>query len=177
MPRRSMCALAFVLLCASSPTAHAGIPSGRYAIGDSVMLGAKPNLQNRHIKVNAVKSRQFRDVVPLVRKLKRAGELRRRIIVHLGTNGILIDPADCDRLSEIAGRHRRVYLVTLRIPRSYRDTQNSRLRACASRRGNTLLIDWYAYSNDHRDWFYDDGYHLNGVGRRKYAALLDRRTS
>jgi hypothetical protein len=176
MFRRSICLLAFAVLCGSAPVAHAGIPSGRYAIGDSVMLGAKPKLQHRHIKVNAVESRQFRDVVPLARKLRKAGALRHRIIVHLGTNGILIDPADCDRLSEIAGRKRHVFLVTIRIPRSYTDTQNSRLRACASRHGNTSLIDWYAYSNDHRNWFYDDGYHLNGTGRRKYAVLLDRRS-
>ena len=46
--------------------ATAVIPPGRYAIGDSVMLGAREELTARGIKVNAVVSRQFRDAVPLV---------------------------------------------------------------------------------------------------------------
>jgi len=44
------------------------IPGGRYAIGDSVMLGAKDELQRRGFVVNAVQSRQFHDAVSIVRQ-------------------------------------------------------------------------------------------------------------
>ena len=108
--------LCSVALERASP-ASAATPPGRYAIGDSVMLGAREELIARGIKVNAVVSRQFRDAVPLVQRLKAAGRLRRKVIIHLGNNGILIAAADCDRIAEIAGPGRTVYLVNLKIPR------------------------------------------------------------
>jgi hypothetical protein len=51
------------------------------------------------------------------------------------------------------------------------------MRACARRHANTTLIDWYAYSHDHPGWFSADDYHLNAVGRVRYAAFLDVKTS
>ncbi len=173
--------LAIVLLClvVLEPVgpATAVIPPGRYAIGDSVMLGAKDELTARGIKVNAIVSRQFRDAVPLVRRLKAEGRLRRKVIIHLGNNGILIVAADCDRISEIAGPGRTVYLVNLRIPRSYRRIQNERLAACARRRANTALIDWFGYSHDHPSWFAADGYHLTSTGQTRFASFIATRTA
>jgi hypothetical protein len=153
------------------------IPQGRIAIGDSVMLGARNELQARNIRVLAEVSRQFNDAPALLRYLKRNGELRRKVIIHLGTNGILIDPQDCNAVVRIAGRHRRVYLVTIKIERSYRVTQNRRLKSCARRHATAYLIDWYAYSQGHSSWFTGDGYHLTARGQRRYAGLLDRRSS
>jgi hypothetical protein len=157
--------------------AGAAIPPGRYAIGDSVMLGAADELTAYGIKVNAVVSRQFRDAVPLVQRLRAAGKLRRKVIIHLGNNGILIAAADCDRISELAGPGRTVYLVNLKIPRSYRRTQNERLAACAQRHANTVLIDWFGYSRDHPSWFAADGYHLTSRGQARFAALIANRTA
>jgi hypothetical protein len=157
--------------------AAAGIPPGRYAIGDSVMLGAKDELNGRGIKVNAVVSRQFRDAIPLIEQLKAAGRLRKKVIIHLGNNGILIEAAQCDRISAIAGPNRTVYLVNLKIPRSYRRTQNQRLAACAQRRANTLLIDWFHYSRSHPAWFAADGYHLTSAGQTNYAAFIATRAA
>jgi hypothetical protein len=163
-------------LLAASP-AGAAIPRGRQAIGDSVMLGAADALRGRGIRVNAVVSRQFRDAVGLVRRLRAEGRLRRVVIIHLGHNGILIDQDDCDRIAELAGGRRTVHLLTLKIPRWYRETQNRRLAACASRHANTRLLDWFAHSHDHPGWFADDGYHLTPRGRARYAAFVDARTA
>ena len=154
----------------------AAIPPGRYAIGDSVMVGAKEELTALGIKVNAVTSRQFRDAVGIVQRLKANGKLRRKVIVHLGNNGILIEASDCDRISSIAGADRTVYLVNLRIPRSYRRIQNERLAACARRRANTVLLNWFAYSKDHPSWFAADGFHLTALGQSKYAGFVAART-
>jgi lysophospholipase L1-like esterase len=150
----------------------ATIPTGRYAIGDSVMLGAEEQLTAKGVRVNAVISRQFRDAVGIVERLKANGRLRRKVIIHLGNNGILIDGDDCDRISQVAGSGRTVYLVNLKIPRSYRRTQNERLAACARRRANTELLNWYAYSRDHPSWFAADGFHLTALGQTKYAAFV-----
>jgi hypothetical protein len=166
-------------LVASDAAAALAIPSGRYAIGDSVMLGAKPQLTARGFVVNVKKSRQFSEAVGIVKQKKRNGLLRRKVIIHLGTNGVLIQASDCDTISRVAGRHRRVFLVTVTGPTKYpkiRKAQNIRLHACADRHRNTKLIDWYAYSRGHGAWFYD-GMHLTPKGRLAYARLLDRRTS
>jgi hypothetical protein len=174
---------AFVLLLAAGIVASTGdasaIPNGRYAIGDSVMLGAKDELQARGFIVDAKKSRQFSDAVGIARRKKANGLLRRKIIIHLGTNGVLIQPSDCDTISHIAGSRRRVFLVTVTGPTRYpkiRKAQNKRLRACADRHANTYLIDWYTYSRGHKGWFYD-GMHLTRKGQHAYASLFDRRTS
>lgn len=169
-------ALLLVVISWDVPSAAAVIPSGRLAIGDSVMLGAKEELSARGFRVNASVSRQFRDAVPLVKRIKEAGRLRRKVVIHLGNNGILIQAADCNRISEIAGPNRTVYLVTLKIPRWYRASQNRRLAACAQRRANTRLIDWYGYSHDHPGWFADDGFHLTSRGQTKFAAFLASKT-
>jgi hypothetical protein len=169
--------LLLVLVAFDLPVAVAAIPPGRLAIGDSVMLGAKDELMAKGFRVNAVVSRQFRDAVPLVERLKAAGRLRRKVIIHLGHNGILIQSADCNRISDVAGPDRTVYLVTLKIPRWYRTTQNERLAACAQRRANTRLIDWYRFSHDHPSWFAADGYHLTAVGQAKYAAFIGSATA
>ena len=125
--------IAAIVVLSASP-ALAGIPAGRYAIGDSVMLGARDDLIARGFRVNAQVSRQFRDVVPLVRELAAGGHLPVNLIVHLGTNGA-IDGADCDRLVRVAGPSRTMYLVTVKVPRPYRDPNNARLSA--ARTGTT----------------------------------------
>ena len=171
---RMLIASAFVgaILLPAAP-ALAGVPAGRYAIGDSVMQGARKALIARGFRVNAEVSRQFDDSIRLVRDLAAGGHLPVNVIVHLGTNG-LIDGADCDRLAHVAGRDRHVWLVTVKVPRPYRDANNARLHACAHRHDNASVIDWYATSRYHRAWFYSDGYHLRPSGQREYAALFDR---
>lgn len=176
-PGRLVLLAACVILFLPIEPAGAGIPPGRYAIGDSVMVGAKEALTARGIRVNATVSRQFRDAVPIVERLKAEGRLRKKLIIHLGNNGILIDAADCDRISALAGSQRTVYLVNLKIPRRYRRTQNLRLAACAERRANTVLINWFGYSHDHPAWFADDGYHLTPLGQSKYAGFIGSRTT
>ncbi len=168
----SCLALSAGLVLVAAP-AHAEVPFGRYAIGDSVMLGARVELRSDGFRVDAVQSRRFHDAVQLVRRLVAGGHLPVDLIVALGTNGLL-DAADCDEIVRRAGSDRHVFLVTVKVPRSYRDANNIRLSACAHRHDNASVIDWYGFSRFHVAWFYDDGYHLTPVGRHAYASFLDR---
>ena len=163
-----VCALAAGLL-APGPTALA-ISGGRYAIGDSVMLGARDELRARGFIVDTEKSRQFSDAVTIVRHKAASGVLRRKVIIHLGTNGILIQPSQCDAIAKAAGSGRHVYLVTVTGPTRYPKIRK------AHRHANTSLLDWYGYSRGHGGWFYD-GMHLTGSGQDAYAAYLGSRTS
>ena len=129
------------------------------------MLGARDELRARGFIVDTEKSRQFADAVTIVRHKAASGVLRRKVIIHLGTNGILIQASQCDAIAKAAGAGRHVFLVTVTGPTRYpkiRKAQNTRLRACADRHANTSLLDWYGYSRGHGGWFYD-GMHLTGV--------------
>ena len=37
---------------------------------------------------------------------------------------------------------------------------------------NAVLLDWYAASDGHPEYFYDDGTHLRPAGAAQYAALI-----
>ncbi len=118
--------------------------------------------------------RRFSEGVRQAEKLAAEGTLPKRVIVHLGTNG-WIDPGDCEALITIAGPSRRVFLVTVRVPRDWMKPNNAVLRSCAAAHDRAHLIRWAMVSRRHPGWFADDGYHLNALGQRRYAAYLDAR--
>ncbi len=175
LPRRSVSVLLIAATASLwlAPSASAGIQAGRYAVGDSVMLGARDELRAGGFVVDAVESRQYYQAAAVVRRKAANGHLPLNVIVHVGTNGLL-EGVDCDRVVRAAGARRRVFLVTLKVPRPHREPNNARLRACARRHVNASVIDWYGHSRRHAAWFYSDGFHLTPAGQRAYAAFIDR---
>jgi hypothetical protein len=166
--------VAITAVVATALPSAAAIKSGRLGIGDSVMLGAREELHARGFGiVDAVTSRQFYSAASRVRYWKGAGKLPKNVVIHLGNNGIVLR-SDCSHAVQAAGR-RRVFLVTLKVPRSWRIVDNRRLRRCARRFGNAYLVDWYRHSHDHPGWFAKDGYHLTRSGATAYAGLISRR--
>jgi hypothetical protein len=170
---RSTIVGAIVLMLAATQASAGSIRAGRLGIGDSVMLGAKQALLAREFSVvDAIVSRQFFRAPALVRYWRRQGRLPRNVVIHLGTNGT-VDLTDCYHAVRAAGR-RNVFLVNLKVPRSWRVEDNHRLRHCAKHFRNAYLIDWYGLSHDRPGWFASDGYHLTGSGRIAYATLIKR---
>lgn len=164
-------ALALVLAPAASGVPP---PKGRFGVGDSIMLSAEDELRSLGYEVNAKVGRRFGSGVWIVRHEADDGTLPRRVIVHLGTNGV-IDPVDCDRLVEFAGPRRRVFLTTIKVPRSWEEPNNDTLRACANSHDEVHVIRWWAKSHDHPEWFAGDGFHLNVTGQRIFARFVDRK--
>ena len=165
--------LTFAVLASAGPAGAAG--KGRYGFGDSVMLGARSELAARGIRIDAKVSRQFSALPGLIRAKRRAGHLPSKVIIHIGNNGY-IDPGDCDAAVRAAGSGHHVYLVTLKVPRGWRATNNTRLRACANRHNNASVVDWFSYSINHASWFAHDLYHLTNTGAHKYAAFVASHT-
>ena len=132
---RLVAVLSLVIVCLAEQPAGGAIEAGRLGIGDSVMLGAREELHARGFRiVDAVESRQFYSAASRVRYWKGAGKLPKNVVIHLGNNGIVLR-SDCSHAVQAAGR-RRVFLVTLKVPRSWRVVDNRRLRRCARRFGN-----------------------------------------
>ena len=156
-------------------SAHAAQPqesSRRLAVGDSVMLGARWALTKQGFSVDAVKSRQATSGPALLRK--RGTKLSTDVVVHLGTNGTF-SAGTCDAIVRAAGPARHVYLVTLKVPRSWERANNEAIRACARRHGSgrVSVIDWRAQAVAHPEWLYADGIHLRPAGARAFARLID----
>lgn len=149
-----------------------GIRNGRYAIGDSVMLGAAGALRARGFTVNATVSRQFFTGVELVEDLVDSGRLPRKLVFHLGNNGTVLE-GGCTRLVRTIGPRRRVWLVTVKVPRSWQRPNNEVLQACARRYRRAFLIPWSSHARGHPGWFASDGYHLTSSGRSAYASFID----
>ncbi|MCW2538735.1 MAG: peptidoglycan-N-acetylmuramate O-acetyltransferase [Frankiales bacterium] len=160
-----------------SPTHQVPRSQAVSAFGDSVMLGAQPELlqtlgrDGSGCRVSAVEGRQPYVTLDQVRALHSAGGLSPIVAIHTGNNGI-ISPADlASTLSQLKDRAR-VVLLTDRVPRDWQAPNNATIRQVARRFQNTVVLDWYAQSNGHRTWFYDDGLHLRPAGADQYAKLV-----
>jgi hypothetical protein len=157
----------------AAPALAGSIRPGRLGIGDSVMLGAKQQLRARGFRVvDAIVSRQFYRAPALVKYWRRQGRLPKDVVIHLGNNGT-VHLTDCYRAVRAAGR-RKVFLVNLKVPRSWRAADNHILHHCAKHFRNAYLIDWYGHSRTHPGWFASDGYHLTGSGAIAYATFIKR---
>ncbi|TME00093.1 MAG: hypothetical protein E6I76_01035 [Chloroflexi bacterium] len=143
------------------PPATADPPGGVTAVGDSVMLGASSALRHAipSIEVDAVVSRQWDAGVATVGADRDSGRLRPTLVVDLGTNGT-VSAAQFDAMVRAAAGTRRIAVVTVRVPRPWEAEVNGVLRAGVSRSRDTVLVDWYAASAGHPEWFAPDGYHL-----------------
>ncbi len=145
----------------------------RYAIGDSVMLGARSILKRRGFTVNAAVSRQSYSAPAMVRR--KGVTLPANLVVHLGTNGTF-PLSTCRKIVKNAGPKRRVFLVTVFVPRSWEKSNNRTIRKCAESfpAGRVTVVDWNRLARSHPEWLYSDGTHLKPTGAKGFARLIDR---
>ncbi len=144
------------------------------AIGDSVMLGARSQLRDRGVGVvDAAVSRQAVTGPGLLRE--RGDNLPEHVVVHLGTNGTYTLKM-CKDVVRTAGKQRRVYLVTVKVPRKWESVNNEMLRSCdqAFRSDRVVLLDWNAVATKNPEYLYADGVHLRPEGARAFARMIER---
>jgi peptidoglycan/LPS O-acetylase OafA/YrhL len=149
-------------------------PADVVAVGDSVMLGAAGALKARLGEgswIDAATSRQFRAGIDALARLRDEGRLGSVVVVHLGNNGTATD-ADLDALMAVADGVPRVVLVNVRVPKEWQDAVNTAVAAAATRSASVRLVDWYAHSEGHPEWFGSDGLHLTAEGAAAYADLV-----
>lgn len=141
------------------------------AFGDSVMLGAAPELAAQGVGVDAVVSRQFGEMVDLVLAAAATGTLGHTVVVHGGTNGPVAEE-DLRRLLA-ATTDRRVFVVNVRVPRPWEQFDNELFARVVPEYGHARLLDWKTTGDTRPDWFYDDAIHLReGEGRASYASWI-----
>ena len=165
--------LATLSVVGAAPSSAASTKD-RLALGDSVMLGAKGNLKALGFGVvDATESRQAYDGPRLLRT--RGSSLPENVIVHLGTNGTF--PLDvCRKIVKAAGPERRVFFVTIHVPRSWEKGNNAVIRDCDAvfAADRVHVIDWDWAASRHPGWLYSDGTHLRPDGAAAFARIVNR---
>lgn len=161
-----------VVLTVVAPGAIARPEPSRFALGDSVMLGARSELRQHGFRVDADESRQAYKGPALLRA--RGAGLPRNVVVHLGTNGTF-PLSTCKRMIQIAGKDRRVFLVTDHASRSWIKSNNRVIRTCAASfaEGRVHVVDWDWAASRHPQWLYADRIHLKPAGKAAFAHLID----
>ena len=144
-----------------------------YAIGESVMLGAAPQLTAGGLQVNAAVSRQGGNVAEVIGMLRAAGQLGRVVVIQTGTNGSVSD-ATLDKIMSFLPPDQTplVVFMTVRAPRGWIADNNTRIRQLPSRYPNVKVIDWEAESNVVAGELASDGYHLRTSNAKQFYANL-----
>ncbi len=154
----------------AGPSAYTGSVS---AIGDSVMLGAVPSLQE-DIKgltvVDAEVGMQVYTGIDILKARRASGQLGQVVIVHLGNNGTFTKE-EFDEIMHILAGHKVVF-VNVKVPRSWEEPNNEVIAEGVQRYKNAALVDWYSASVNHPEYFYSDGFHLRPQGQKVYADLV-----
>jgi peptidoglycan/LPS O-acetylase OafA/YrhL len=142
------------------------------ALGDSVMLGAAETLTRQGLTVDAQKSRQFIDAIPILNYLKSVNELGEEVVLHLGTNG----PVSSETLDAIMvplAEVDRVVILTTHVPnRGWETDNNKRIRRLADIYPNVVIVDWKRIGDDHPEYFAGDQTHLNRPGVTVYVTEI-----
>jgi hypothetical protein len=161
-----------VFMFAVTPTASAS-ELNAVAVGDSVMLGAKSELQRIGVgKVDAKVSRQASSGPALVKKLAANPDIK-FVVVHLGTNGSY-SVETCRETVRAAGLGRTVFLVNLKVPRKWENLNNSLMKKCAQgfSASRVQVLDWNSISQSKKSYLYSDGMHLTPAGAQRFARMV-----
>ena len=143
-----------------------------FAIGDSVMLGAAPELTARGMVVNAEVSRQMIDMIPVFEQLRDQGLFGTAVVVHLGTNGP-ISQSTLDNFLATMNGVPNVIIMTIKADREWTADNNAMLRAADVENDNKILLDWEQRAAEcPGQCFYGDGIHLRPEGQKYYADLI-----
>jgi peptidoglycan/LPS O-acetylase OafA/YrhL len=154
-----------------SPTPVAGTEIT--AVGDSVMLAAAPALMEQFpgIQVDASVSRSMYAAPGIVQQLAASGQLRRYVVVALGTNGA-VDRATLDQVEGIVGPDRDLILVNAHAPRDWVPGVNAELQSFASEHPAVELADWTDSIGAHEDLLAGDRIHPGSAGGRIFAETV-----
>ena len=144
------------------------------AIGDSVMLGAAPTLKEMFPDsvISAVESRQVWETETITAELESKGELMDTVVIALGANGSF-SKKQGQALLDSFGQDCTLYWVVPYGKNLYwKDSTLEILQELEVENENLTVLNWPEEAEQHSDWFYDDGMHLNDAGKVGYAQFL-----
>ena len=144
------------------------------AIGDSVMVGAIPQLQGHfpRLAVNARVGRQVSEGIDLLERLHGQGVVFDIVIIHLGNNGQFTS-AQFDRIMQLLSDVHRVVFVNVKVPRRWEASVNRVLGVGVPLHAGVVLLDWWhGWRTCGAGALAGDATHLTPAGARCYATLV-----
>ena len=162
---------------AACRTAAAKLPkvSGRQvtAIGDSVMVAsaAALNAALPGIYINAEVGRAMVNGLAVIQSLAARHELRRYVVVGLGTNGP-VSAAQIRQLRHLTGPNRDLILVNTFGPMPWESSVNTVLDAAGRHTAHVSLADWHAAIAGHTSLLWTDRIHPQPAGAKVYARIV-----
>ena len=143
------------------------------AIGESVMLGAKAQLEAEGFVVDAAESRQGKEVIDIVAKLRAAGRLGNIVVIHIGTNGEVSDETFAAIMANLPPEEvKTVWFLTVRADQSWIDGNNNRIINLPSKYPNVQVGYWGDLVKN-VPGMASDGIHLRtSEAKKAYAQLI-----
>jgi hypothetical protein len=140
------------------------------AVGDSVMLGAAPQLRRGGFEIDVRGCRQMTEGLGVLSARRRAGSLPDVAVIALGTNWT-VTTAQIRTALRILGPTRVLGLVTPPEAGGVASSDQAVMRAAGRRwKLRVKVLDWVARSAG-KAWTWD-GMHLTPEGAKAYARLL-----
>lgn len=141
-------------------------------VGDSVMKMGEPYIKElfRNANVDAKVSRQFVDLPKILDKLQEDKKLKKVVVIHLGTNGV-INKKSFEKSMEYL-KDKKVYIVNTVVPKPWEKSVNKDLEEWSADYNNIKIIDWHKYAKGEKDLFFKDATHPKPDGAKKYAEFI-----
>ena len=142
-------------------------------IGDSVPAGAITQFYKYFPNgyIDAQVGRQLYAGVDVYRQCQANGHDGDVVVWAIGDNGVARE-SQVKELIDAVGPSKHVYLCTVRVPLALQDMNNQLFKDVAAQYDNVDVIDWYAESAGHDEYFWSDGTHLRPEGAEAYVLML-----
>jgi len=143
------------------------------AIGDSVMVASAAALDVTlpGIYINAEVGRAMVNGLAVIQSLAARHELRRYVVVGLGTNGP-VSAAQIRQLRHLTGPNRDLILVNTFGPMPWESSVNTVLDAAGRHTAHVSLADWHAAIAGHTSLLWPDRIHPQPAGAKVYARIV-----
>jgi peptidoglycan/LPS O-acetylase OafA/YrhL len=140
------------------------------AIGDSVMLATRNYMQRAipGMKVDAEVGRQASKSVELVHHYKENNQNLESVVIHLGTNGYVVE-SHLRRLLDELTACKHVLVINIYANRRWTDANNATIARVVKDYANSKVIDWNDIGTQHLNYFVKDGIHLTHAGIENYV--------
>lgn len=143
-----------------------------FAVGESVMLGAKPNLDARGIRTVADVSKGPDWELQQLQQAKSEFHITGGVVLQLGTNATVSRREYDAVLAEVSDLPR-VVVMTVKADRPWIQGNNEIIRSLPLTHPNVLVLDWEARSAEVADHLASDGTHLgDDVAKTFYTNLI-----
>jgi len=144
------------------------------AIGDSLMVGATPHLEELlpGISIDGRVGRPMVEGMTILDQLNDQDAIREYVVLGLATNaGVTVE--QFDKIIEKIGPNRTVVMVNAYGDRSWIPGGNEQVEAAAVKYpGQIVVADWNGLIAEHPEYIGPDGIHANAEGKVAYAQLV-----